>query len=320
MAGAVVQGLASGAIYALVAVGLILVFKGSRVLNLAQGEMGAFAFLSSMALIRAVGGADAIPEPVTDTPLTTGLLLLVMTVVMTAVLGIAIERFVMRPLVDRPAVQGTIATLGIAIVLINVEALFDRVFLPPGRNSYPISAPATVGTGRIDLGEAFGNAALVSSLLVAVVATGALGLALFWFFNRTKFGLGVVAATSDDTVARILGIPVRSVYRFTWGVGGALAGLAAALAPATATLSGQIQPGDLTLILIQSLAGAVIGGLDSIWGGIVGGLLVGLVIAVARFSFPSVAGIENLAILVIVVGTLIVRPRGLLGGAGAEVA
>lgn len=321
MLSSIVTGLASGAIYALVAVGLILVFKGSRVLNLAQGELGAFSFFSMLKVGLVVG---LVPTDVTQTGLVAGLVLLVATVVLAAGLGIVVERLLMRRLVERPAVQGTIVTLGLAVVLINVEALFDFAFLPEGRNSYPISAPSAVGRGQLSLGDLplvgglFQGGALTASLLVAVVMTAAIGFALFVFFNRTRFGLGVVAATSDNTVARILGIPVVKVYRFTWGIGGALAGLAAVLAPA-ALLSNQLQPGDMTLVLVRALAAAVVGGLDSINGGIIGGLLLGVVMALSQFFFPGVAGVENLAVLVLVVGTLMLRPRGLLGGAGAEV-
>ncbi len=321
MFSSIVIGLASGAIYALVAVGLILVFKGSRVLNLAQGELGAFAFFIVLKVSLIIG---LVPEDVTQTRLFAGLILLVMTVLLAAAFGIIVERVLMRRLVERPAVQGTIVTLGLAVVLINVEALFDFAFLPEGRSSYPISAPSAVGRGQLGLddipliGGIFNGGALTSSLMVAVVLTAGIGFALFTFFNKTRFGLGVVAATSDNTVARILGIPVVKVYRFTWGIGGALAGLAAVLAPA-ALLSGQIQPGDMTLVLVRSLGAAVVGGLDNINGGIVGGLLLGVAMSLSQFLFPGIGGVENLAVLLLVVGTLMVRPRGLMGGAGAEV-
>ncbi len=321
MLSAIVTGLASGAIYALVAVGLVLVFKGSRVLNLAQGELGAFSYFSVLKLGLVIG---LIPADVSQTSIVAGLVLLIVTVLVASGLGIGVERLLMRRLVERPAVQGTIVTLGLAVVLINVEALFDFVFLPEGRNSYPISAPSAVGGQQVGLGDLpligglFEGGALTSSLMVAVVLTAAIGVALWFFFGKTRFGLGVVAATSDNTVARILGIPVVKVYRFTWGVGGALAGLAAVLAPA-ALLSNQIQPGDMTLVLVRALAAAVVGGLDSINGAIAGGLLLGVFMSMSQYQFPSVGGVENLAVLVLVIGTLMLRPRGLMGGAGAEV-
>lgn len=299
MVSALVQGLGSGAILSLVAVGLVLVFKGSRVLNLAQGEIGAFALFLAFFL---TGHGDA-----------PGIIVFVLTVALAAGLGILMEFAIMRPLVERPPVQGTIASLGIAIVLINVELLLGKpgIFLAPGQNSFPVAIPDTVGTWSVSIL----GARLQSSQVVGILLTAAAGLGLYAFFTRTKFGLGVVAATSDNTVARILGVPVRRVYLFTWGVGGALAGLAAAL---IGPFSRGFTPATMTFVLIGSLAAAVIGGLDSVLGAILGGLLIGLVQALTGYVFEGSAALGQVAVLLLVVGTLMVRPRGLLGGAGAE--
>ena len=300
MLGAIVAALGDGAILALVATGLVLVFKGSRVLNLAQGEIGAFALF----LVYVAFGKQSAP----------GIALLVGATVLGAVLGIATERLIMRPLVERPPIQSTIASLGLTVVLVNAAALNGSDaplgFLPGGQNSYPLTMPPTAGRGSIEIA----GATLVNGRLVALVATAAVGFALYLFFTRTRFGLAVLAATSDNTVARILGVPVRKVYRFTWGIGGALSGLAAAL---VASL-GPFQPATMTFTLIGALAGAVIGGLDSVPGAIVGGLLVGVAQGLIKYQFPSVGGIENVAVLALVLVTLMVRPRGLLGGAGAN--
>ncbi|HWH32206.1 MAG TPA: branched-chain amino acid ABC transporter permease [Egibacteraceae bacterium] len=299
MLGAVVAALGDGAILALVATGLVLVFKGSRVLNLAQGEIGAFALL----VVYVALGKQSAP----------GFALLAGATLLGGVLGIGTERLIMRPLVERPPIQSTIASLGLTVVLVNAAALngTDGVlgFLPQGQNSYPLTMPPTAGRGSVVVA----GATLVSGRLVALVATAAVGAALWLFFTRTRFGLAVLAATSDNTVARILGVPVRNVYRFTWGVGGALSGLAAAL---VASL-GPFQPATMTFTLIGALAGAVIGGLDSVPGAIVGSLLVGVVQGLIKYHFPSVGGVENVAVLALVLVTLMVRPRGLLGGAGA---
>lgn len=294
-----IAGLGNGALLALIAVGVVLVFKGSKVLNLAQGELGAFAlFLSYVAL----GKQDANPVA-----------LLVVTVVLATVLGIGAERLLFRPLVERPPIQGTIVSLGLAVVFINIEFLNQSDgtfgFLPTGQSSYPVNMPRAFGDGSL----AILGATIEYPRLIALVTTAIVGGALFWFFTRTKFGLGVVAATSDNTVARILGIPVRKVYRFTWGVGGALAGFSAVV---VAGLQG-FKPGDMTLRMIAALAAAVIGGLDSVWGAIVGGMIVGVVGTVVGFQAGN-AAVGDLAILVLVVLTLLVRPRGLLGGAGAS--
>ena len=297
MFGALVTGLGQGAVLALLAVGLVLVYKGSRVLNLAQGEIGGAALLTAYAL---TGHGTGNP-----------VVMLLLAVVLAAALGLVIEVSVMRRLVGRPPIQGTIAALGLAIILVNATALLDKFFLPAGQSSYPVSMPQTVGTWSVRIG----GATLVSGRVVAVIATAIVAGALFIFFTRTRFGLAVVAATSDDTVARILGIPVRRVYLFTWGVGGALSGLAAAL---VAPVLGTFSPATMTFVLISALAAAVVGGLDSIWGAIVGGLLIGVVQSLARHFFSNVGAVDTIAVLVLVIATLTLRPRGLLGGAVAD--
>lgn len=298
MLAAIIQGLGSGAIIALIAVGLVLVFKGSKVLNLAQGEIGAL----SLFVVLAVLGhpTSAFMGPV----------ILVLTVALAATLGIAIERTLMRPLVERPPVQGTIMTLGIAIVLIYVELLSAGFLLPANLQGFPVPVPRTAGTFELSLV----GARITSEQLLGMVLTVAVGVGLAMFFKRTKFGLAVVAATSDNTVAKILGIPVKQVARFTWGVGGALAGMAAAL---IAPFLNSLAPGDMTFQTIGALAGAVVGGLDSVEGAIAGSLLVGLTAAMAQY-FTGNAAFGQIAVLVLVVVTLMVRPRGLLGGAGVE--
>lgn len=296
MVAAILQGLGSGAILALFAIGLVLIFKGSKVLNLAHGELGAVALMAALAITRFPTSAWMGP------------VVLVLTVVLAIVFGLVIEALVMRRLVDRSPVQGTMATLGIAIVLIYAVLLQARLFLPPGSSGFPVPVTRIVGTGSLGL---FG-ASLKSEQVLGIVLTLAVGVGLTWFFTNTRFGLGVVAATSDHTVARILGIPVRRVAVFTWGVGGALAGMAAAL---TAPIATQIQPGLLTFATISALAGAVIGGLDSLWGAVIGSLLVGVTIAVVE-QVTGNAAVGDLAVLALVVGTLLLRPRGLLGGAG----
>ena len=302
---AIVNGISEGAMIALAAVGLSFVFKRSGVLNLAQGEMGAFAFFLTYAIL---GGSDA-----------NGILLLLGTVVLAAGLGILIERVVMRPLVERPPLQGTIATLGLALVLIQLTVLNGRQgFLgffdaDADVTGYPIPSqaiPNPLGDSTIKVPgvELF----LEPERILAFVLTGLVGFGLYVFFQRTRFGQGVVAATSDNTVARLLGVPVRKVYRFTWAVGGALSGLTAALYSVVTTFN----PGTMTLFLLLAMVAAVIGGLDSIPGAIIGGLIVGMLKGLVEFQFG--AGLPDVALLVVIVLVLALRPRGILGGAGAS--
>jgi branched-chain amino acid transport system permease protein len=143
--------------------------------------------------------------------------------------------------------------------------------------------------------------------LAAVVALG-----LYLFLTRTKFGLATRATTSDPVVARLLGVKVNRVYVFSWGVAGLLSGAAAAL---LAPINGSLTPFSLTTALLSALAGAVIGGLDSLGGAILGSLAVGVVSGIigARVDPTTSAGVVFVAVL----ATLLVRPQGIFGSARA---
>lgn len=289
----IVTGLSSGAAYALVAVGIVLVYKCTRTLSIAQGEIGAFGFLLGLRWAeRGIPGFGWHIPPFAT---------LVVAMVVGALIGLVVERVVMRPLVQRPPLDGLIATLGVALVLALAEL---QIFGTAQQN-----APPAVGEWRLRIL----GATLVSSRVVAVAVAVAVAGALYLFFSRTRFGLAVLATSSDPTVARVLGVPVNQVYRFAWVAGCALAGVAAALlGPAF----GGLAPFDLTRFTLRALAGAVIGGLDSVWGAIAGSLVIGVVEAVVG-SQVAAGGADTVAVLVLVLVTLLVRPRGLFGATAA---
>lgn len=290
----IITGLSAGAAYALVAVGVVLIFKCTRALSVAQGEIGAFGFF--IALRWAARGVPVLGWHLGR------FVTLIVAVVVGALLGALIERVVMRPLVRRPPLDALIATLGVALFL----ALLEKELFGTATQF----APSPVGEWKlVVLGATLTAPRIVALGLLALVALGA-----YLFFSRTRFGLAVRATTGDPTVARLMGVPVNRVYRFAWVAAGALAGLAAALlGPAF----GGLTPFAMTKFSLRALAGAVVGGLDSIWGAIVGSLIVGVLEAVvgAQFAAP---GASELAVLVLVIATLVIRPRGLLGAEGAS--
>jgi branched-chain amino acid transport system permease protein len=290
----VVTGLAAGAAYALVAVGVVLIFKGTKMLSVAQGEIGAFGFFFALRWSdRGVPGFGWHPPLFAD---------LIIAAIVGALLGLVIERFIMRRLVQRPPLDGLIATLGIALFL----ALLEKEIF----GTETQFAPSPVGTWRV---QVFG-ATLTAERIVALGLAAAVAGAIYLFFTRTTFGLAVLATTSDPTVARLLGVRVNQVYRFVWVTAGALAGIAAALlGPAF----GGLTPFDMTKFALRALAGAVIGGLDSIWGAIIGSLLIGVLEAVVGGQVEA-KGAANVAVLGLVIATLTIRPQGLLGTSGAQ--
>ncbi len=288
----VVTGLAVGAAYSLIAVAVVLIYSGTKTLSIAMGEIGAFGLFASLHW-RTEGLFGYHPSA-----LAAGLI----AVALGGLLGVAVERLIMRPLVRRPPLDGLIATLGVALLLALLEL---KMY-----GSDPVSAPSPVGNHVFHFLDAPLPATRVAAFVLAVIVA----VALFLFLTRTKFGLATRAATSDPTVARLLGVKVNSVYLFAWGVGGALSGLAAAvLAPAF----GNLTPFAQTQFSLRALAGAVIGGLDSVWGAIVGSLAVGVVETVVQSNVESSQnGYASMAVLVLVLGTLLVRPRGILGTTG----
>ena len=293
MVARIVTGLAAGAAYAIVAVGVVLIFKCTRVLSLAQGEIGAFGFF--LGLRWAERGTPGVGWHVSRFGT------LVIAMVVGALLGGLLERFVMRPLIQRPPLDALIATLGIAMFL----ALLEKEMFGTATQF----APSPVGEWNVEVLGATLTASRVVAIGSVIVVAGAAWL----FFTRTKFGLAVRATTGDPTVARSLGVPVTRVYRFAWVAAGALAGLAAAL---LGSAFGGITPFDMTRLGLRSLAGAVIGGLDSVGGAIVGSLAIGVLEAVVGGSFDT-AGAPEFAVLVLVLVTLLLRPRGMFGTEGA---
>lgn len=290
MLGDIVVGLAIGSAYSLLAVAVVLVYSGTRVLSLALGEIGAFTLYAGLYAHQhgVLGWHPSV------------LLSAVFAVLGGGVLGLVVERLVMRPLVGRPALDGLVATLAVALTLALTELWFYGLD--------PLDAPSPVGDGSVKVaGSTLTTTEIVLLVLAALVALG-----LYLFLTRTKFGLATRATTSDPVVARLLGVPVNRVYVFAWGVAGLLSGAAAAL---LAPINGSLTPFSLTSALLSALAGAVIGGLDSLGGAILGSLLVGGVTSVigSRVDLTTGAAVTFVAVL----ATLLIRPQGIFGSARA---
>ena len=286
--GYVVTGLALGAAYSLLAVAVVLVFNGTRVLSVAMGEIGAFGLYSGLWLSK-----HGVPWHLG------GFAVGITAVVVGGLLALVLERVVMRQLVGRAPLDGLIATLGIALTLALLEA---KLF---GVN--PVSSKAPLGDGKFKVFGAYLSTAKVAELVLAA----AVAAALYLFLSRTQFGLSTRAATSDPTVARLLGVKVNDVYRFSWLVAGMLSGAAASLF----IDAGQLSAFSQTKFALAALAGAVIGGLDSLQGAIVGSLLVGVTESVVGPTLGD--GYKSGVVLVMVLAVLVVRPRGLFGTASA---
>ncbi|MBI4728526.1 MAG: branched-chain amino acid ABC transporter permease [Acidobacteria bacterium] len=278
----ILTGLASGAAYALMSVGLVLVYKGSKILSFAQGEIGAFGIFVAWTLH---DHGLAVP------------LAAAVGILIAGGLGAAVERLAIRPLEGRPPLAGAVMTLGIALALTYTEGQIWGINIK--------SFPSSVGTSTVSIG----GAVLSANNLTALALAGATALGLYLFFSRTRFGLAVLAATADPNVARVLGVPVARVYRFSWAIGGILSGLAAAI---LVPQFGALIPFHQTLFLVRALAGAIIGGLDSPQGAIVGSLIVGVAESLTR-GYVATGGATDVVVFGLILATLVVRPRGIFG-------
>jgi len=275
-----VNGLIVGCIYGVFALGLTLVYKGSRVVNFAQGDFG---MVGAFVLLQLYGKGDV--------PVGVALLAALATATVLAVLT---ERLVVRRLVGRPVMVAFAATLGVgALLQLAAQDLFN-----PGLQYFP---PLVAGVG-IHVGGLF----VSPSQLLVVAVTAAVTLATYLLYSRTRLGLQVRAVAQNPAGATLLGVDSGAVSTATWAVGGLLSGIAAVLIAPLVTF----QLFFMFFLLARALAAALLGGLTSLVGAFAGGIAVGLAEAVVT-RYTSVAGGVEIGLLVIVLVLLVARPRGL---------
>lgn len=278
-----VSGLLSGVMYAMVAIGFVLIYKTSGVLNFAQGSMVLFAALTFVSLVERgfpFLGAIAV------------------TLIMMTALGFAIERTVLRPLANRSPMVLFMATLGLSYVIEGVAQLIwgTQVHrLDLGISNAPFEV-AGIYISTFDLVAAGIAAAMVAALTI--------------FFSFTRTGLGFRAVADDQFAALAAGLRLNRIWGTVWTAAGFVALVAGLLWGAR--LGVQFS---LSLIVLKALPVLVLGGFDSILGAIVAGLLVGASEKLAEvYLGPFVGGgIESWFAYVVALVVLLVRPSGLFG-------
>jgi branched-chain amino acid transport system permease protein len=282
----IVVGLIAGSIYALIALGIALVYKATRVLNFAQAELGTGTlyftwWLCTRHHLPWIVGATA-------------------SIIAATAIGLLFEMFVIRPMLTAPRVTVTVATIGLFSFVLALELAFFAGTI--------YSLPPPIHPGGVRLGGVF--VSWSQWLALAVVVAVALGLAAF--LRYTDFGLAVQAAADDPVAAQLMGAPRAKISAFTWGTAGALSALAVLLIEPTV---GVLSPGAFSGLFIGGLTAALVGGLNSLPGAFVGGLSVGVVEAEvkAHLAFNVIPSSNVTAMLVIVLAVLLLRPQGLLG-------
>lgn len=286
MAQALVVGLITGGLYGLYALGLVLIYKGSGVLNFAQAELGTFTLFLVHVLVVEQGQPYGVG---------------VMGALLAAVaIGLGFERLAVWPLRASPRLTVAVATIALLSLFVALEL---TIFGPVPR----LLDPPIAGAGFDVLGVIVSPTQVLSLVLVGIIGAG-----LAAFLRFTDFGLAVLASAEDQEAVRFLGIRLARVSMFTWGLAAGLSALAAILIQPTV---GVISPSAFGAIFIKALGAALIGGLTSMPGAFVGGLVVGVAEAEIRFLTvdSSLTGLPELVIFAAVVATLVFRPRGLLG-------
>jgi branched-chain amino acid transport system permease protein len=288
MGQSLVAGLTEGAIYGLIAVGIVLVYKGTRVLNFAAGEIGGFSlFIAWIVIAR------------WHQPWVVGALAAVAT---GTAIGLLFERIVVRTMGEATRLAVTVATIGLLLLLIGIETRFW--------GARPASVPPPID----GLGPRIFGYYVSPTKMLAVATLAALGIGLAAFLRSTDFGLGVLAASQDPAATRLVGVPLGHVSSFTWGVAGAVSAIAALL---IAPSIGAVSVGLMTTLFVRGLAAALLGGLTSLPGAFAGGLGIGLIHSfVGHWTVQStLQGLNVVAIMLTIIVILLFRPQGLLGKA-----
>ncbi|MEA2433229.1 MAG: branched-chain amino acid transport system permease protein [Actinomycetota bacterium] len=298
----VVIGLSQGAVYGLVAIGLVLVYKGSRVFNFLQGEFGTLGAFAVFLMVQ---------QWKVGLPYWACALIALAAV---TIIGIGFERIVVRPLLNAPRITVLVATIATALFAIAMELL---VFRPE-----PKILPPMVDSLFGKKGFEILSFTLEPQRFLIVLVLAGLAIGLGYFFSRTDLGLAVLATSQDPFATRVVGIGVERMSRFIWASAAFLGALAGIL---YVPLTGALTPGAMTTgILIPAFTAAVIGGMTSLPGAFVGGLTVGLVQSLSNWAANHytlgdrllqdiIKGAPDVALTLALLIVLLARPQGLLG-------
>jgi branched-chain amino acid transport system permease protein len=277
----VVSGLASGAIYASLALALVLIYRATDVVNFSQGEMATFTTYVAWSLMN--HGISYWPA-------------FVLTLAIAFLGGVAVERVVIRPVEHRPEIVIVIVTIGL---LIAINGLVGWIW---GGETKALDSPFPNRT--FELGGVTMSVQDVGTFGVCLLTV----LVLWSFFRFTTIGLAMRASAVNPGASRLLGVRVGWMLAIGWGLAAVLGAVAGMMAAPTVFLD----PSMMLIILIYAFAAAVLGGIDSPVGAVVGGLLLGVIVNVlGAYVVPAELRLPTaLAILLIV---LIIRPQGLFG-------
>ena len=280
-----VNGLAVGCIYGLVALGFVLIYKATEVVNFAQGDLlmlgafVAFTFITLLGLDYWIGLALAI--------------------VIMAAFGALLDAVVLRRIIGQPQFSMVMLTIGLGFLFRSFASMAW------GAETYSIATPFSAKVVTV------GGVVLAAEYLAIIVGTVLLCAVLYGFFTHTRLGIAMQAASQNQLAAYYMGIPVKLIYSLIWTISAAVAAIAGVLLAPISLIDV-----NMGLIGLKSFAAAVLGGFGSIPGALVGGLAIGLVELFAGVYLEQ--GFKDIAPFAVLLAVLVFRPQGLFGALGRK--
>ena len=274
----VLAGLATGGIYASLALALVMIYQATHLVNFAQGEMAMFATYIAWSLINA--GMGYWPA-------------FLLTVLIAFALGVLIERVVIRPVENAPVLAVVVVFIGLLVILNSIAGWIFTYTI----KSFPSPFPAALGIRYMSPHQV--GALLVTLMVLAL---------LYVFFRFTPLGLAMRAAAQNPVSSRLVGIRVGWMLALGWGLAAAVGAVAGMMVAPIVYLDPNMMSG----ILLYAFAAALLGGIDSPGGAVVGGLVVG-VLENLLGAFVIGNELKLVVALVLIVGVLLVRPSGFFG-------
>lgn len=281
-----INGLSLGCIYGLIALGFVLIYKATEVVNFAQGDLMMVGAFIAFGLIGVLGLNYWL-----------GFLL---TIAVMIVFGFFLDIVVIRRLIGQPQFSIVMATIGIGYVLrfvmpyaYNVEQI---AFLTPFTGKAMQVASVTLDVGK----------------LAAMGGTLVLCAALYFFFQRTRVGVAMQAASQNQLAAYYMGIPVAMIFSLIWGISAGVAGITGVMMMPIAN----VMDPSIGFIAIKAFAGAVVGGFGSIPGALVGGIIIGMVEQFSDYLLP--AGYKDIMVFSVLLAVMVFRPEGIFSQMGRK--
>jgi branched-chain amino acid transport system permease protein len=269
-------------VYALVALGFVLIYKATEVVNFAQGELMMVGAFFAYTLVD-LGGVPFVP----------GVLLALLA---TALFGVFINHLLLRPLIGSPAFTIVLATVAVSTLLRAIVAMIPGW----GAGTHRLSNPVA---GKV---VSVGGVVVSAEHLMVIVVTVLLVALLYLFFSRARIGVALQATSQNQLAAGYAGINVRRMFGLIWGISAAVAALAGVLLAPVAFVHV-----NMGYIGLKAFPAAVLGGFGSLPGAVIGGLIIGVIEELAGLYLPE--GFKNVAAYVALLAVLMVRPQGLFG-------